>query len=98
MGKLHVNHQHQLRYSVQQTTFNTSPQHRLPEIRHISRGQSQHQPDFKFGVVAGVGVLTTPTPAFNTELEMTHCLYVWWFDIKLTKQKHDLIYVYYESE
>ena len=48
-------------------------QHCLPEIRQIFRGKSQHQPHFKFGVVAGVSVLTTPTPAFDTELEITHC-------------------------
>ena len=46
-------------------------QHRLPEVRHICRGQPQHQPDFKFGVQAGVGVPTTPTPDFNTVLEIT---------------------------
>ena len=49
------------------------PRHQLPEIRQIFRGQPQHQPHFKFGVQAGVGVATTPTPAFNTELEITQC-------------------------
>lgn len=29
--------------------------------------------DFKFGVAAAVGVFTTPTTAFDTELEITHC-------------------------
>ena len=71
MGKLHVDRQHQLESSVQQTTFNTKYQHELAEIRHIFRGQPRHQHDFKYGVVAGVGVTTTPTPDFNTELEIT---------------------------
>ena len=26
------------------------PRHQLPEVRHIFRGQSQHQLDFKFGI------------------------------------------------
>ena len=55
------------------------PRHKLPEIRHIFRGQPQHQPHFKFGVLAGVGVLTTPTPGFNTELEMRYALHPWKF-------------------
>ena len=49
------------------------PRHQLPEVRHIFRGQSQHQLDFKFGILAGVGVVKTPTPGFRTELEITHC-------------------------
>ena len=50
------------------------PRHQLPEVRHIFRGQSQHQLDFKFGILAGVGVDKTPTPGFRTELEITQCL------------------------
>ena len=50
------------------------PRHQLPEVRHIFRGQSQHQLDFKFGILAGVGVVKTPTPGFRTELEITHCV------------------------
>ena len=76
MEKIHVNHKHQPRYSVQQTIFNTSVNTDYRQYVIIFEVKPNTRPDFKFGVLAGVGVVTTPTPDFNTELEITHCVSV----------------------
>ena len=76
MGKLHVNHKQQPWYSVQQTIFNTSFNTNFRKYVIIFEVNPDTRPDFKYGVIAGVSVVTTLTPDFNTKLEITQWLAV----------------------